>query len=170
MTFLEHVNTRKYKIYLDMDGVLTDFSSRFNDLGKEKIENLRDKNEELIWRIINSEGEKFWSQMKWMHDGKELWNYVKDMDVRICSTPARSQNSKTGKKIWCKRELGVVEVILTAKKEEYACKNCILIDDRKDNIDAWNKAGGIGIVHKNTKDTISKLKKIIEENVGIKHT
>jgi len=36
-----------------------------------------------------------------------------------------------------------------------------LIDDLPRNIDPWIEAGGIGILHKNTEDTIKKLKKII---------
>ena len=41
-------------------------------------------------------------------------------------------------------------------------KNSILIDDREKNIREWEKAGGIGILHTSTKDTLRKLKRIID--------
>ena len=35
-----------------------------------------------------------------------------------------------------------------------------MIDDRQDNIDAWESEGGVGILHKNARDTINELKKL----------
>ena len=40
----------------------------------------------------------------------------------------------------------------------FAAKGNVLIDDRGKNIDAWVKAGGIGIKHKTARDTITELK------------
>jgi hypothetical protein len=37
-------------------------------------------------------------------------------------------------------------------------KNKILIDDKPETIDNWNNAGGIGILYKNTPDTLKQLK------------
>ena len=41
-----------------------------------------------------------------------------------------------------------------------ASPNAILIDDRKDNIEQWIEAGGIGIHHTSTNSTIKKLQKL----------
>ena len=35
-----------------------------------------------------------------------------------------------------------------------------MIDDRQSNIDAWESEGGIGILHKNARDTINELKRL----------
>jgi hypothetical protein len=35
-----------------------------------------------------------------------------------------------------------------------------LIDDRKDNIEAWEQAGGIGILHTDADNTINQLNKL----------
>ena len=35
-----------------------------------------------------------------------------------------------------------------------------MIDDRPKNIEAWENAGGIGILHKSAKHTIDELKKL----------
>jgi hypothetical protein len=45
-------------------------------------------------------------------------------------------------------------------KPNYSKRNSILIDDRKDTIDAWNAAGGIGIHHTSAASTIEKLKEL----------
>ena len=36
----------------------------------------------------------------------------------------------------------------------------VLIDDRPKNIEAWEAAGGIGIIHTSAKETIEKLKEL----------
>jgi len=100
--------------------------------------------------------------MMWMKDGKKLWNFLKDKNVEILSKPSKDKLSREGKRIWCKRELGNVKVNLSRNKKTYAKPNHILIDDLEENIDPWTKAGGIGILHKNTDDTIKKLKKYLK--------
>jgi hypothetical protein len=43
-------------------------------------------------------------------------------------------------------------------KYKYATPDSIIIDDTKSVIDDWNKAGGIGILHRDTVSTIAMLK------------
>ena len=47
-----------------------------------------------------------------------------------------------------------------AQKKIFAQKGNILIDDRPENIEAWESEGGIGILHKNARDTINEIKKL----------
>ena len=54
----------------------------------------------------------------------------------------------------CCREYRVQE-----QKPEFCTeKNCILIDDFKKNIEAWESFGGTGIHHTSAEETISKLR------------
>jgi hypothetical protein len=56
-----------------------------------------------------------------------------------------------------------IHITLRSDKKKYAKSNGIpniLIDDWEPNIAEWNAAGGIGILHKNTEDTIQRLKKL----------
>jgi hypothetical protein len=46
-------------------------------------------------------------------------------------------------------------------KYKYATPNSIIIDDTVSVIDDWNKAGGIGILHKDVISTVSTLKMYI---------
>jgi hypothetical protein len=56
-------------------------------------------------------------------------------------------------------------MIINTQKDLFAKRfeNSILVDDTKKKINGWRAAGGIGILHKNTKDTIKQLNEIIEK-------
>ncbi len=164
-----------WKIYCDLDGVLCDFKKQLDDTWLDKFNKENGTKiktgwefEEIygskeFWENIGKVGLKFWSEMPWTKDGKKLWNFIKDKNTEILSTPSKDKISRDGKKIWCKRELGDTNLILSYNKASNANPKSILIDDLKKNIEKWNKAGGIGILHKNTEDTLKKLKDILSK-------
>lgn len=151
----------EYKIYCDMDGVLTDFDGAYQELTGKDIrgQHLTDAS---FWSPIDKAGKMFWVDMQWKSDGKELWDYIKKYKPKLLSAPSRQDSSRIGKHEWVERELpGVPLLLRSAKhKKDFAAPDSILIDDRADNIEGWNEAGGIGILHKNAKDTIEQLKKL----------
>ena len=51
-------------------------------------------------------------------------------------------------------------IFLVKGDNVYAQKKNVLIDDRPKNIEAWEAAGGIGILHTSAADTIDQLKKL----------
>ena len=67
-----------------------------------------------------------------------------------------------GKKLWVKENTPDSKLILAKRenKRDYANRKSILIDDRTDNINDWNAAGGIGILFTSTNQTIDKLKEL----------
>jgi hypothetical protein len=160
----EELDKKEYTIYSDMDGVLVDFNERFKRFSKGISP--RDYEEkfgiEKFWELIDGTGVRFWVGMDWMSDGKQLWNYIKQYNPFLLSSPSRADHSRMGKRIWRKRNLPSTKLILAyaANKQNYADPNSILIDDRKSNIDQWVKAGGIGILHTDTASTIEKLKEL----------
>jgi hypothetical protein len=150
-----------YKIYCDLDGVLVDFNKGYYDLTGIDIGNTH-RSDAKFFAPINKAGVKFWNNLEWMSDGKELWDYIKKYEPELLSAPTRDYTSIVGKKLWVRRELPGVRLILRSAKhkKEFASPNSILIDDRIDNIKDWIDAGGIAIHHKNTKDTLTKLKNL----------
>jgi nicotinamide mononucleotide adenylyltransferase/lambda repressor-like predicted transcriptional regulator len=147
-----------YKIYCDMDGVIVDFDKGYKELtGRDASFDIP---KEEFWAPISKAGAPFWIKLKWMPDGKQLWNYIKEYNPELLSAPSREESSKMGKRIWVKRELPGTKLILrqAERKQEFATPNSILIDDRADNIQRWKDAGGIGIVHTSAADTIQQLK------------
>ncbi len=147
-----------YKIYCDMDGVLVDFNKGYYELTGVDLEG-RHLNDTNFWDPINEAGYDFWINLKWMSDGRKLWSHIEKFNPELLSAPSRQPDSRIAKHDWVKRELPGVHLILRSakNKKEFASPTSILIDDREDNINDWIGAGGIGILHKNAKDTIGQL-------------
>jgi 5'(3')-deoxyribonucleotidase len=150
---------QKYHLFIDMDGVLTDFIKGYHELTGKDISGEYHNNDDF-WDPINKAGYDFWINLKWKEDGKKLWKYIEKYNPTVLSAPSKKDDSRVGKHDWIKRELPGVHLILrTAKnKKEFAAPDSILIDDLKDNVDSWKEAGGIGILHTSADDTIKKLK------------
>lgn len=142
-----------------MDGVLVDFNEGYYKLTGHKLDGVH-RTDERFWDPINEAGYDFWINLNWMPDGKELWSYIEKYTPELLSAPSRQNNSRVAKHDWVNRELPGVHLILRSAKhkKDFASPKSILIDDRVDNIADWVGAGGIGILHKNTEDTILQLK------------
>ena len=153
-----------YEIYSDMDGVLTDFDAHFMEASDGMLPSEYQKIHGVngFWSLIDEEGEAYWVEMPWMPDGKTYWDYIKDYNPILLSSPSRSSSSRIGKRVWVKNNLPGTKLILSQSKDKqnYAQKNRILIDDRPSNIEQWRSQGGIGILHTSAADTIQQLKKL----------
>ena len=157
----------KYKIYLDMDGVIVDFNKRFTELagmGPREYESTFGK--EKFWDFIDSKekggGVGFWVGMDWMPGGEALYNRVAQHNHALLSSPSRSESSRIGKHQWKKKYTPSTKLILALakNKQNYADGNNILIDDRESNIQQWREAGGIGILYKSASQVNKELDKL----------
>ena len=152
----------KYEIYSDMDGVLTDFDASFMKASDGILPSEYEKNfgKEGFWKLIDAKGVGFWVGMPWMSDGKTYWDYIKESNPILLSSPSRSSTSRLGKRLWVKNNLPGTKLILAQAKDKqnYAQKDRILIDDRPSNIEQWRASGGVGILHTSASDTIKQLK------------
>ena len=156
--------SQNYIIYCDMDGVIADFDKRFTDLSGMSPNQYEEKyGIEQFWNFIDNEiGVRFWVGIPWMQDGKQLWEYIKKYKPTLLSAPSRNNESRLGKRLWVKKHIPGVKLVLAsrANKQDYAKPNAILIDDRPDTIIEWENKGGIGILHKSAEETIQKLKSL----------
>jgi hypothetical protein len=152
----------EYTIYCDMDSVLVDFDRGYQELTGMTTQQADANGVEAFWEPLTKAGAKFWITLQWMPDGKQLWDYIKKYNPILLSAPSREESSKLGKRVWVKRELPGVKLILkyASQKQEYASPTSILIDDRQKNIDQWEAAGGIGILHTSTPNTIKQLQQL----------
>ena len=104
-----------YTVYVDMDGVLTDFERRFEQFAgvtpeeftaQKTIEYGAKKAQEEFWDLIDKQiGVRFWVGMPWMPEGENLWKYVKPFKPTILSSPSRDESSRIGKGLWVKRNI-----------------------------------------------------------------
>ena len=157
----ENEKVMDYKIYCDMDGVLADFESGYEELTGVDLKGEFKKGDDF-WDPIKVAGVGFWAGLKWMPDGQKLWDYLKPFNPVLLSAPSREQSSRIGKHVWVKYKIPGTKLILryAKQKQELATPESILIDDRQVNIDQWEAAGGIGILHTSADDTIQQLQKL----------
>jgi hypothetical protein len=159
---LKEVEDTKYTIYCDMDGVLVDFEEGYEKLTGINIRGRHVKGDEKFWEPIKQAGAAFWIRLKWMPDGKQLWDYINKYNPILLSAPSKEESSRVGKRVWVKRNLPGIKLILrpASQKQQFSGENKILIDDREDNIEQWRNKGGIGILHTSAADTIEQLEKL----------
>lgn len=172
--------SRKYRIFCDLDGTLTAFEEQFKavsgqSLSPREYEEAHGKGS--IWKIIEEAGEEFWSEMPWLPDGKTLWNFIEPFDPIILSAPSRDRKSVSGKLKWLQNNVslpnyniqlkskngwdGESRIILNSQKYRYVRDEFdILVDDTEKKITDWNRAGGTGILHKSAQATISRLREL----------
>jgi hypothetical protein len=137
-TNLKEETASDYKIYSDMDGVITDFDTQFKKIAGMLPEEYETKNgKEAFWDLIGSKGVGFWVGMPWMPDGDEYWSYIEKYNPTILSAPSRDESSRLGKRLWIKKYLPGTKLILSPAKykQKYAAPNHILIDDKPSNIE-----------------------------------
>lgn len=156
-------------VYLDMDGVIADFFSGverlygvdhwksiqhrdgifvelrntdfFNTLGTFRMHRKNGMNDRYGWCVSS--------------EIVEFVNHISKGDWGICSSPLRGDhnNSAYWKRVWLERKGFMPDVekcIFTSNKHKYAWNEVthspnILIDDKPENIERWEQAGGIGI-------------------------
>jgi hypothetical protein len=178
--FLE--SAQPVRIFCDLDGVLVDFDRGFAELPENEDElmpsDYEDQNgKNSIWPLIDKHGEEYWSELYWKSDGRELWDYLEEYKPAILSSPSSNPKSISGKTKWVKLNLRINEDPIT-KKSDYTGNerliimqqkhlfatgpNDILIDDTQSKIDKWTEAGGTGILHNDSTDTIKVLEQILE--------
>ena len=153
------------KIYCDMDGVLADFHGAISRLYGE-----HDPTTELsddIKADLTRNHHDIFATLEWMKGGQELWNHIGKHKPNILSASPIGWLPWAGvdKKVWIRKHLrpAPVDIIIGKRsdKQKHATTNGkpnILIDDYKRNIKEWIAAGGIGIHHKDTANTINQLK------------
>lgn len=159
--------SKKYKIFVDLDGVLVDFDKEMEKEGfpRSAVEHDK-KTKSKFWQHIQTlakQGLPFWGKMDPMPDAFQLWNYIKKYNPEILSATGHVGNAAEEKKNWVKQHFGDIPVHLVRKSEEkaqHAAPHHILIDDREKSIVPWTKAGGIGILHKDAVETIRQLKEL----------
>jgi len=155
----------KFKIYVDMDGVLTDWEKQFKRYsGGIPVETYESEHGSVKrYEFVKNNSPGFYASMEWMPDGKLLYSFLKDLPIEILSHATDAQSAE-GKLQWLKSNNIKAKPNLVpnrADKSKFANKDAILIDDKTETIDEFNKAGGIGILHTDAVTTINKLKEIL---------
>ena len=168
-------------VYLDMDGVLADFFGGVEKMyGVEHWKPLtndkpKDLKKEVIDRIT---GTDFFATLPKFNSADALIDMVKKFTggkFSINTSPLRgdNENSAKYKKTWISNNIEKPDdIVVTGRKESYAKDKGtgvpnILIDDRPVNIQRWQDAGGYGILYQANRDSLTKVKKGLEDYAKI---
>ena len=155
-----------------MDGVVANFEKRYIELFNESPGSSRDRKEFSNNWTKFIEGKNF-ETLDWWPGGPELITYLgkNNLDVEILSSSGGNKYHDLvveQKKNWIKTfnlpEQWKINIVAGRKKKaEFATPDSILIDDTLDVIEAFNKAGGIGIHHKDVGNTIMLLNILLDK-------
>ena len=160
-------------IYLDMDGVVADFDGYAEPIvgyctpgGK--------RYDDADWRKISA-NERLYLTLDKCPNADVLVDAVRKIaadynyDIRFLTAIPRQNNVPWvfwDKIQWCGLHYPHIPVFLgpySHDKQVHCRAGDILIDDRDSNIDEWNSAGGIGILHYDTTidNTLEQLRKSV---------
>jgi 5'(3')-deoxyribonucleotidase len=152
-------------VFLDLDGVLTDFMgaactlvglepSYLPHIYKEH-DNPRDDSNEVfsncgVWDAITEAGSDFWANLEPLPWADLLYQELtKVSKVCICTSfgnlvthPVFSSDAAKGKVLWIEKHLQTNRVAVCARKELLAHPGAILVDDRLRNCKDFAKNGG----------------------------
>lgn len=157
----------EYIIYLDMDGILTDFQKHFEDYFGIKI--WHGQTHTPVKEVYNkiSSVPNWWASMPWMKYGKELLNLSNELcdNVELLTTPAETvETCEEDKLTWVKREIPFnIKVNFSSSKEDYANPKSILVDDTEKNIEKFIEKKGIGLYYNIQDDNFEEVKNKLKE-------
>lgn len=152
-----------YKVFVDLDGVLVDFEKGVKAATGEEAHAMSPR---AMWPIL-ARTPGFYAQLDWTSDGRELWAFVSKHDPTILSGLPLGFWARPQKIEWCRRELGSGVPVITCMSREKAKKGAeatpdgrtmLLIDDRESIREAWERMGGVFVLHRFARESIEKLR------------
>lgn len=155
----------KYVVYIDMDGVVSDFDTKFSEITKGQSKK-SDFPKGRGWAMISQydkEVEPFFESLPKMQGADQLVKFVTDSFEKVAFLTATGTTPKNGpeqKHKWIAKNypgMKVITVTSSPEKAVYANPRAILVDDREKSIGPWRKAGGIGILFTSAQQAIDEL-------------
>ena len=153
-------------IYLDLDGVCTDFiSAGAVAIGQDPAQVLarwaRDFKGEFrvhvvmgtergeFWQALDDAGEVFWVELEEYPWFKELYDALSNLaPVIFLSSATRAPSCLSGKLKWLQARFGrkFRDYIFTAHKQQLASPSALLVDDYERNVEGFLGAGGSAVL------------------------
>lgn len=155
-------------IYLDMDGVIADFTKRYKELYRmepREAEKKKQFNKFFDEFIATSQ----FASLDLMPGTMDAITFLRKLNVptHILSSTASEERYdaiSNQKLIWLQRH-GITfnANFVPGKRHKYkfAGPDKIIIDDTESVIDQWREAGGIGILHKDWPSTMVMLRQYV---------
>jgi len=152
-------------IYLDMDGVIADFTKRYQELYK-MMPREAEKNKQFNKFFDEFIATGQFATLELMPGTMEGIEFLRKASVPtqiLSSTASQERYDAISKQklIWLQTHgITFTPNFVPGKrlKQEYAAPDKIIIDDTESVIEQWKAKGGIGILHKDWPTTLAILK------------
>ena len=152
------------KVFLDMDGVLVDFQKGVNQILGLAIDHYWGV---VQWNWLTKHGftnddlfravrtKDFWVNLDWMPDGRALFEVITKWwkAPYLVTIPISESRGEYGKQKWVESNLPerfwnrlIIMGWGTSKALLARDSNCLLIDDKEENCEAFIRAGGSAIL------------------------
>lgn len=151
--------TKIEEVYVDMDGVLCDFvgdvckfhnvsNPYFNtdNIGEYSLNKILGKKYMDIFGPLDAQ---FWANLPKLPWCDDLMKKVsRKYEVHILTAPSGNKKCYEGKALWIEKHYPHLLDKLLIGRPKYCCakSHSLLIDDKESNIDAFNEAGGLGLL------------------------
>ena len=154
---------KKYRLFVDLDGVLVDFDAGVVKATGKTPDQLGDR---TMWPVL-ARTPGFYDKLPWMKDGRDLWEFCRQFNPTILTGLPQGKWAEGQKRSWCARELGAdvhVECCLSREKGNVADallemgETAVLVDDRLKSQPGWDAVGGVFLLHTSAADSIAALK------------
>jgi len=147
------------RLFLDMDGVLTDFDLQFERWFGIKTKVWLYKTDPEVRRTIDEHlvkaDESFWGDMPWLPGAKEFWDEMVPRSPIILSSPHFAPACIPGKGRWVQTNLGPhVPLILDSAKGAHGRPEDMLVDDTPGNSQGWK---GRFVLHRHWEETRKQI-------------
>jgi len=148
-------------IYLDLDGVCCAFDSIYKQYTKEEW------CEHAFEDFVNDKG---FERLNPLPDAFELIGYLWNLKIPTTILSSAGGVPKLFEQIvdqklnWLEtHNINFPAIIVPSKevKSQFSTERSVLIDDQLVNVNDFIVAGGFGIHHKSTKETIKELEKLL---------
>lgn len=161
---------RMYQLFVDLDGVLVDFSSGVERITGEQPSQLAPRK---MWpQLARTPG--FYEHLEWTEDGPVLWDAVKDLDPIILTGLPLGRWAEPQKRAWCARELGPDVPVITCMSRNKAIRarettpegqTPVLVDDRNWLRESWEKMGGVFVHHTDAATSIREIETLLSTSL-----
>ncbi len=167
-------------IYVDLDGVLANFSGGCERIFPNYSQDHKPLNDMVahldiapvdFWRAIDSRGEEWWYDLELEEWANELLEVVRfyDKNFTILTSPSRSHYAASGKVLWMQKHFGekFANYIITPAKNKQllANKKAVLIDDNNTNCEQFRSRLGYAVLFPRIWNTNHEL-----ESSKLEHT
>jgi hypothetical protein len=153
----------KYRLFLDLDGVLADFDAGvFRATGHLPA----DLGDRRMWPIL-ARTPGFYDTLPWIADGRGLWAFALPHRPVIVTGLPLGKWAEPQKRAWCARELGPEVPVITCPSREKGKQAAallepgevmVLVDDRLKVQQNWEDAGGLFVLHTSAAASIEALR------------